>query len=196
MTDAGDPSEPAEDLLRRAARGEPAAVDRWLRAERTPVYRLCLGFLADPGAAEDAAQDAMLELLDHLHRYDPRRPWRAWRNALVLNLCRDRARRGAARAQAEERGAGVRPEPALPDPSLLAEAAETRALVARALGALPPREREVFVLHDLEGGATAEVAALMGVGESSVRSLLSLARRRLRTLLAPSLAQEGGERRA
>ena len=112
MSNAAAPGagEPQEPLLRRAARGEPEAVDRWLREERTPVYRLCLGFLAEPAAAEDAAQDAMLHLLDRLELYDPGRPYAAWRNALVLNLCRDRTRRGAQhdalRRSARERGGG------------------------------------------------------------------------------------------
>ena len=190
MSDAAAPGAggPPEDLLRRAARGEPLAVDQWLRSERTPVYRLCLGFLADPAAAEDAAQDAMLHLLDRLERYEPGRPFAAWRNALVLNLCRDRARRAQARARAEEAGAAERRETPLPDPAESAAAAETRALVARALRALPPREREAFVLRDLEGRDTEEVAAAMGVNAGSVRSLLTLARRRLRGLLSPSLA--------
>jgi len=115
----------------------------------------------------------------------------------VLNLCRDRARRAEARARAEEAGAAQRREAALPDPAQSAEAEETRALVARALGELPPREREAFVLRDLEGRDTDEVAASMGVTPSSVRSLLTLARRRLRGLLAPGLApvpEEGGAR--
>jgi RNA polymerase sigma factor (sigma-70 family) len=81
---------------------------------------------------------------------------------------------------------------ALPSPEEAAQAAEVRTLLLGALAALSPREREAFVLHDLEGADAAETALALGIGESSVRSLLSLARRRLRTLLGPHLAPSGG----
>jgi DNA-directed RNA polymerase specialized sigma24 family protein len=54
--------------------GDAEALARWYRAEHPAVWRLCLGFLAERAEADDAAQDAMLKLLDTLDRYDPRRP--------------------------------------------------------------------------------------------------------------------------
>jgi RNA polymerase sigma-70 factor (ECF subfamily) len=182
----------ASDLLHAVARGEPEAIDRWFRAEHPQVYRLCAGFLADAAEAEDIAQDAMLKLLDTLPHWDRRRPWRSWRNTLVLNLCRDRLRRLASRAGAEQAAAPLCLPSALPSPEEAAQAAEVRTLLQGALATLSPREREAFVLHDLEGADAAETALALGIGESSVRSLLSLARRRLRTLLGPRLAPSGG----
>ena len=66
-------------------------------------------------------------------------------------------------------------------------------VVTDALAHVPEREREAFALHDLAGHSAAEVAEVMEIGASSVRSLLTLARRRLRDLLAPKLQiAEGG----
>jgi RNA polymerase sigma-70 factor (ECF subfamily) len=79
----------------------------------------------------------------------------------------------------------------LPSPEDAAQAAEVRAILMQALASLTPREREAFVAHDLDGASTAEAAELLGVTEASLRSLLSLARRRLRTLLG-SLVPEPG----
>jgi len=169
-----------------ASSGEPQAVDAWFRADHPEVYRLCAGFLADATEAEDIAQDAMLKLLDNLDAWDRRRGWRAWRNTIVLNLCRDRLRRLAARRGAEQRATDARHAavPArLPDPLSAAQQSEVRDILMAALTELTPREREVFVLRDLEGNDTATTAVALGVGESTVRSLLTLARRRLRTLL-------------
>ena len=171
-------------LVRAVLSGDASALDRWYRREHGAVWRLCFGFLADAAEADDLAQDAMLKLHDELPRWDPRRPFGSWRNALVLNLCRDRLRRGAARARAEAE-ASLPSE--LPDPSQAAERGELRELLARALRALSPREREAFVLRELEGRSTSEVAEVLAVGESSVRSLLTLARRRLRGLLGDRL---------
>jgi RNA polymerase sigma-70 factor (ECF subfamily) len=75
----------------------------------------------------------------------------------------------------------------LPDPQGAAAGAELRQALVLALASLSPREREAFVLCELEGTPTAAAASVLGIGESSVRSLLALARRRLRGLLAPRL---------
>jgi RNA polymerase sigma-70 factor (ECF subfamily) len=167
-------------------------VDAWFRAEHPEVYRLCFGFLGHAADAEDVAQEAMLHLIDRLREWDEARPYRAWRTALVLNRCRDRLRRRAARVAAEEAAARLRPEEWLPDPHEASTREEVERHLALALRSLPEREREAFVLRDLEGLETREAARLLEVGESSVRSLVALARRRLRKLLGAHLAPGGG----
>ncbi len=159
----------------------------WSR-EYPAVYRLCFGVLVDAAAAEDAAQDAMVRLIDRLADYDEARPFGTWRNAVVLNLCRDRMRRVAARRRHEEDAARATPERLLPAPDDVAAGSEVSAILQDSLEALTPREREVFVLHDLEETPTAEVAAALSITEGTTRSLLLLARRRLRRLLGARLA--------
>jgi len=183
---------PSPELLRAVRTGAPDAVDAWFRAEHPRVYRLCFGLLAHAADAEDAAQETMLRLLDRLSEWDPDRPYPAWRTTVVLNGCRDRRRRAATRRTAEEEAAQQRSETVLPDPHVEAERDESRALLALGLRALPEREREAFVLRDLEGLETAEVARTLGIRESSVRSLVTLARRRLRERFGARLAPEGG----
>ncbi len=186
--------EPPPGLIAAVRAGEAEALDRWYRGEHPRVWKLCLGFLADRAEADDVAQEAMLHLFDRLDDWDPGRPWSAWRNTVVLNLCRDRVRRRAARRRAEDRAAEAGFPDRLPDPARAAEGGEVAEVLRAALAELTPREREAFVLRELEGLATGEVAAQLGVGESTVRSLLTLARRRLRGLLAPRLGiAEGGD---
>lgn len=182
---------PAPELLRAVETGAPEAVDAWFRAEHPEVYRLCFGFLAHAADADDVAQEAMLHLLDRLGSRDRAHSYRAWRTTLVLNRCRDRLRRATSRRRAEEGAAGTRGEVLLPDPHATAERDEIDRLLAFGLRALPDREREAFVLRDLEGLDTAEVARTLGITEGSVRSLLTLARRRLRELLGARLAPRG-----
>jgi RNA polymerase sigma-70 factor (ECF subfamily) len=182
-------------LVRAVLSGSADALDQWYRGEHPEVYRLCLGFLADAAEADDAAQDAMLHLHDRLARWDQASTWRPWRDAVVLNQCRDRLRRTSARERAHLRAAREGADRAvgvLPDPSEELERTEVRAVLEAALQELPPREREAFVLRDLEQLSTAEVAELLGVAPGSVRSLLTLARRRLRGLLGGRLPNVGG----
>ncbi len=180
------------ELLSAVLAGDPEALDRWYRAEHPVVYRLCFGLLAQPAEAEDAAQDAMLRLHDQLRRYDRARAYTPWRNTVVLNLCRDRLRRTATRRAAEGTEDGPALPARLPRPDEVAEARELADMLRAALAALTPREREAFVFRDLSGNSTAETAEALGVTEATVRSLTTLARRRLRNLLGPRLPELAG----
>lgn len=184
QTTPGTPREPdLAGLATRVRAGDPQALGDWYRLEHPRVWRLALAFLADVHDADDLAQDAMLRLADRLPQWDPTRPYAPWRTRLVLNMARDLRRRRAARA------AVALPElpSRLPSPVGAAAAEEVRGLVQAALAQLPEREREAFVLRDLEGWETDAAAEAMGIGASSVRALLTLARRRLRALLEPRL---------
>ena len=193
-------SYPADDALDQLAagvvRGDDQALGAWFEAERTPVYRLCLGFLAHVQDAEDAAQEALLRLHDHLGDRDPSRPYAPWRNSVVLNLCRDR-RRAEERRRHREADHAAPAGGVLPDPTEVLEAAECAAALAGALRALPPREREVLVLVDLDRRPAAEVAECLGIGASTVRATLSLARARLEGAIGGALPRRyarGGRR--
>lgn len=192
----GSQPDPSPALIAAVLAGEAEAIDSWFRAEHPRVWKLCLGFLAERTEADDVAQDAMLHLLDRLGSFDPSggRPgsqYGAWRNAVVLNQCRDRVRRSSARRRAEDRAGAERLPVSLPDPAGEVAGAEFQEVLTAALAELSPREREAFVLCELEAHKTSEAARTLGIGESSVRSLLTLARRRLRGLLAPRLGIGG-----
>lgn len=183
MNDDSCPQAPDWSLVQEVLKGEPRALDRWYRAEHPTVWRLALGVLLRAEEAEDLAQEAMLKLHDRLHMWDPERPYPQWRNTVVLNLCRDRLRRIDARERAESAAAEAALPERLPDPADQVEQGELRRLLSLALGQLSPREREAFVLRELEGHSSADVAEVMGIEEGSLRSLLTLARRRLRDYL-------------
>jgi len=194
--------DPIAKWLPAVIRGDAEAQGLWYRREHPEAYRLCLGFLADAAEAEDVAQDAMLHLLDKLPNFDLSRPYEPWRTSVVLNLCRDRTRRVRARKRAENTAALSHSEAELADtndsrsrfvsrPDRDAEHGELQIMLTQCLAKLTPREREVFVLRDLSQLTTERVAELLDIGESSVRSLLALARRRIRTLLDPDLVGPG-----
>lgn len=191
MSDSPTPTSAiSPDLIQSAARGQAEAQDSWFRLEFPSVYRLCLGFLADATSAEDFAQDAMLHLLNRLHRWNPQRPYEAWRTTVVLNLCRDGLRKSGVRQRAEDQ-LKLHPQiHSLPSPQDQASGRELQEVLAKALAQLPPREREAFVMRDLEHHETSAVAEVMDITPATVRSLLTLARRRLRGILGPALAME------
>ena len=156
------------------------------------VRRLCRGVLATgAGAAEDIAQDAMLRLVDRIDSWDPARPFLSWQRTVVINMCRNHLRSESRRTTHEDAAAELRSERPAPDPADTASRREIGALVEECLALLPPREREAFVLVDLEHCSAQDAADVMGVAASTVRAALSMARRRLRDALAPRLSEQG-----
>jgi len=179
-----------DELLLGVCARDPRAIERWYRLEHPRVWRRCLGLVGSRADTDDLAQDAMLKLHDELPRRSSDVPYAAWSARVVVNLCRDRWRRGAARVRAENAAREHRPEQLLPDPSEALSQTELRDLVSAVLVKLPEREREAFVLRELEQLSTQEVALAMDVEESTVRSLTTLARRRMRVWLAPHVERE------
>lgn len=178
-----------EEVVLRARRGNPEATDIWLRRDYPEVFRLCLGLLGNYATAEDMAQEAMIKIMDRWQDWNSQRSFRAWRNALVTNLCRDRLRH-----MARHQTAALGDDSCLridSDPAATLKSRDIRTALMEALSTLPEREREVFVLRDLEGLGTGEVAATLGIAASTVRSFLTLARRRLKGLLARRLNLDG-----
>ncbi len=182
----------SDDLVERARSGDSEALDRWLRRDHAAVFRLCLGFLGDYGEAEDLAQDAMVRLMDKLNQWTPPKSFRGWRNAVVANLCRDHLRKRRLRSAPTWDKEIVDPGSLRPSPADKIQGAELQTMILQALTALSPREREVFVLRDLESVPTSEVSSTLSITQSSVRSLLTTARRRIRNTLAPKLDMDGG----
>jgi len=186
-------------LLAGVMAGDSAAFDAWFRRDHPVVWRFAYGIVGHRSEADDLAQDAMLQLHDKLETRDPSHSYGAWRDALVLNLCRDRLRRRATRLRAETGAGEERATRSVQASSAELERADLQAVLARALEQLSERERAAFVLRELEGRTTLHVAAVLEIGESSVRSLLTLARRRLRAVLGerfdprPAAAREASD---
>lgn len=166
------------------ARGREAAgtrVARIYERHARAVYGLCRLLLRDPHDAEDAAQAAFLAAHGALLRGNTPRDEGAWITAIARNECRSRIRDRMraptlagddALAQVVDPGRG--PDETITDPG-----------IGRALGALPERQREAVVLHDLFGLRAREVGTALGLSLPAVEALLFRARRQLRTRLQP-----------
>ncbi|QKG25564.1 RNA polymerase sigma factor [Actinomadura verrucosospora] len=159
-------SAPDPDVVRRAQRGDLMALDEVLDALAPYVRRLC-GPIALQDAP-DAAQETLIAVMRGLKTLrDP---------AALLGWVRVIAVREAVRA-ARQSARSVPAEPAdLPAPGDPSLAADVRDVLDR----LPPEQRAVLVLRDLEGLDEATAARMLRVPEGTVRSRLFRARARFR----------------
>lgn len=181
------PPDPDEALLAGIARGDPAAA-RALVARKLPrVLALARRMLGESAECEDVAQEAFLRVWRHAAAWRPGEArFDTWLHRVTLNLCYDRLRRRRELATASP-PEQVDEGPA-PDRNLAARDVGRR--VARAMAALPDRQREAIALCHYQELGNIEAARIMGVSVEALESLLSRGRRALRAALG-DLREDG-----
>ncbi len=156
------------------------------------LYRVAFSVLRSAVEAEDVVQETFLRVLRHKKKLNEIQDMRVWLVRIAWNLALDR-KRGRRFVSLEEEGveiaASLVSQEHGADTTLIAEQGHARVL--RAIDRLPRKEREVLLLSAVEELGTAEIAAIQGTTESSVRSALFRARQRLRARLT---ADEGRKR--
>ncbi|MFP5236820.1 MAG: RNA polymerase sigma factor [Acidobacteriota bacterium] len=148
------------------------------------LYRVAFSVLRNAADAEDAVQEAFLRVLRHRDNLDDVRDHRVWLIRIVWNIVLDRKRRAKTRPETDDVSDLAR---VLPATGLSADeraaAAEHHAQVLREVEKLPAKEREVLILSAFEELNSVEIAEVLGITESSVRSRLFRARNLMADLL-------------
>lgn len=175
----GGPADHRDDaeLLRAHVDGDPDAFAELVRRHRDRLWAVAMRTLGDREEAADAVQDALLSAYRSADRFRGDSAVTTWLHRIVVNACLDRARRRQARPTLELSEATV---PATwggePPP-------DTVVAVHDALAQLPLDQRVVLVLLDMYGYPVAEIAAMLGVAEGTVKSRAARARARMAVLL-------------
>ena len=180
-------------LVERCRAGDITAFEPLVEKYRQRVWRLAFNVLRDREEALDVTQEAFVRAYQALPSFRGQSAFYTWLFRIVMNVSADRARQRAARGRAfgterveEEEWARTTPAPG-ETPDEQAARAEERERIVRALGALPPRHRDIIVLSDLQGLSYREIADVLGIPMGTVMSRLHNARKRLRQILGPLL---------
>jgi RNA polymerase sigma-70 factor (ECF subfamily) len=172
--------DPDADLVARAGQGDRAAAAALMARHLPRMLALARRMLPDPLEAEDAVQDAFIQLWTHAARWIPgQAKFSTWLYRVTLNKCYDRLRRRPT-ARLEEAAEAEDPAPG-PDAGL--HHAAIAAQIETALAALPERQRAAIQLCHFEGCGNIEAAEIMGISVEALESLLSRGRRALRNRL-------------
>ena len=180
---------PASDaeLIARAVEGDEPAFAALVDRHATLAFRAAYLVLRDADRAADATQEAFINVHRALARFRTDEPFVPWLLAIVGNRARNLRRADWRRLAAWGRAADVAArEPALrtaPSPEGDVMAAERRAAIVAAVDSLPQADRLVISCRYFAELGEAETAALLGVARGTVKSRLSRARQRLRTVL-------------
>lgn len=146
------------------------------------LYRVALSLLRNTAEAEDVVQDVFLRVLQRQGELGRIAEIRAWLVRITWNLAIDRMRK-IRPDQMDEMFAAELVSREMPADEALEEANRIRRVLA-GIERLPKLERQVLLLSAMQELSNAEIAAVVGKSESSIRSLLFRARTRLRKRIA------------
>lgn len=185
--------EQAMELVARLRAGDRDALASVYEAHHAAVRGFARRMVGDIAVAEDLVHEAFMALPKAVRRFRGEATLRSFILSVALNCARHYVRAAARRRKAMDRLAkhnehnemeGASPAQALAQQQLANQ-------LWRALDALSLDHRAVFVLSEVEQRSSAEVAALTGTSEGTVRSRLFYAKRKLRELLNDAAAERG-----
>ncbi len=157
--------------------GDKTSFDALYRETYTRVFRTLVSITGDRAAAEDCAQDAFLQAFKAWKKWKQDAPAEAWVHRIAINTAISYRRKQRLREVGELIRRLGRPVAADP---------EARALdsdLLRELRRLPAKQAAVIVLRHLHGYTNREIAAALGVPESTIATRLMVAKRTLRARL-------------
>ena len=182
-------------LVERARGKEIRAFETLMRRYNQRLFRIARSILPDEDIAENVVQEAYLLAFSDIERYEPTGKFGAWLARLAFNQAL------AMRRMVRPMSAPVTAEPAKTDVESGAaaaaegqgDAAPSRQMLEQAIDTLPEVFRTVFVLRAIEGISGIETAACLGINETTVRTRLYRAQRRLRIDWSQHAPAERGE---
>jgi RNA polymerase sigma-70 factor, ECF subfamily len=192
-------------LLRALRRGDEAAFASLLDAHHSGLVSVAMAYVRNRAVAEEVVQEAWLGVIRGLERFEGRSSLKTWIFRIVANIAKTRAAREgrsvpfSALGDREE-GPSVDPERFGPDdhwssspsswetiPEERLQAKETLARIQEAIQTLPPNQRAVVTLRDVQHWSSEEVCELLCISEGNQRVLLHRARSKVRVALEQHL---------
>ncbi len=171
------------------AQGDAGAFDRLYARHKATVFRFVARSLPSRADAEEVFQDVWMRAIEARSRYEPRAKFTTWLYAIAHNRLVDLWRRkGLSLVPLEvegEDGPEARDPPGDPgdEPFAQVSGKEAMARFAAAFEALPPAQREAFVMKEEAGMSIAEIAQATGADAEAVKSRVRYATAKLREAL-------------
>jgi RNA polymerase sigma-70 factor (ECF subfamily) len=177
-----------ESLVDWAAQGDRDAFGELVRRHQDRAFNLAFQILRNREDALDVAQEAFVKAFGSLAGFKRAASFTTWLHRIVVNLAIDclRRRRRIEGAEFDDRRAGsgkaAADGEAADDPAGELELKQVRALLARGIATLPPAQRAVLVLREIEGMSYDDIARTVGCSLGTVMSRLFYGRRKLQRI--------------
>ena len=199
------PGSSEDNLLERLRSGDEEAFAEMVAGLHARLVAFAGTFTSSPALAEDIVQETWLAVIRGLGRFEGRSTLRTWIYSILVRRARTLASRESRRATVERPSEpSVNGDPGkewapglgryglwentpvpweMEDPAVLLETREALAVVEAALESLPPRQRQVVLLRDVEDLSPAELCNILDITETNQRVLLHRGRARIRKAL-------------
>ena len=178
-------------LIERARAGDVDAFEHVYRREVGRVYALCLRMTADATRAREVTQSVFIRAWDRLGSFRGESQLASWLHRIAVNEVlvearTDRRRRARVVLADDQRNDESGAQMDAPSDAGITrpEDSDTRIDLERAISALPPGARTVFVLHDIQGFRHEEISRMTGSAEGTLRAQLHRARKLLMEALS------------
>jgi RNA polymerase sigma-70 factor (ECF subfamily) len=171
--------EESDQLVERAQNGDREAFEEIYRQQVGRVHALCWRLTGDADLAEELTQEAFVRAWRKLHLFGGRSALATWLHRLTVNVVMADHRVHGVRRRRQLRLEEARSEPLANN----GKVSDIGLDLERAIAALPPRARSVFVLHDVEGYGHAEIAEIAGMAVGTSKAHLHRARDLLKKAL-------------
>ena len=165
------------ELMRQLRRGNEAVLRELIERHRERLYRLAYRLLNDRDDANDAVQETFIRLWRHARRYDPSQSLSTWLCTICARRCYDELRR---RQRHRKTLVEMPVEVVNPDALATSELVE---LLHQVVASLPPKQRVVYQLREIECLSTDEVATATHMSADQVKANLFVARNNVREKL-------------
>jgi len=184
-----------DDALRLARQGDAAAFECLYRLHSPRVYALCLRMVKNHAHAEDLTQEAFLAVFRGIRTFRGQSAFTTWlhqvtRNTVLMCFRKKKLKETSLEylTDRQEETGHLRKEWGKPDPRL--EGIADRLLLQNAVRQLSGGFRSALLLHDVQGYAHQEIAAMMGCATGTSKSQVHKARLRVRRMLRKLLRAE------
>jgi RNA polymerase sigma-70 factor, ECF subfamily len=174
------------EIIQQVLAGNTPMFELLMRRYNERIYRAARSIVRDEQEAEDIMQQAYVNAFTHLRQFNGSAQFSTWLTRIAINEALARVRRRGRYEVFDDDLSNVEPFMSgnpVQNPERQAFVGELRGLLEWAIDTLPDGMREVFVLRDVEGLSTAEVAESLGVSEDVVKTRLSRGRAALRRAL-------------
>ena len=175
-----------EALMLNYREGGAAAFEELYRRHKGPLYRFVLRSVRERSLAEELFQEIWMRVIEARERYEPHAKFTTWLYTIAHHRIVDHWRKKGLQLVSLDREEDPVDPPGSPgfEPEKILEGKQGLARFLAALEALPPAQREAFLLHEEAGMSVAEIARATGANEEAAKSRLRYALSKLKEAVA------------
>jgi RNA polymerase sigma-70 factor (ECF subfamily) len=158
------------EVVQRARRGDAEAFGLIVNEYRDRLFGLALGMVRNRDAAEDIVQEAFIKAYKNISGFRGESSIYTWLYRIAVNTAHNHLRRGRRLSPVDFDDVAPILEARGPNPAQKAANTELGEAIEEAVHNLPPRQREVFLLHYFEQMTHREIAESLGITEGAVKA--------------------------